>query len=270
MTYKTLMLHVDGRPGSAHVVEAAAAAARRFDATLMGVGAIPLEAYVEALAPHGESPIERLEYDITRHFAAAQRQFRKAIGDVSALWLAEPGFPDEVVAARACAADLLVAARPADGSDLRFTVKPGDLLMSVGLPVLVVPPNRRSMDAEAVVIGWKRTREAERAISAALPFLRRAQDVVLVCVPEQGEAAPQVEVDAVLGRLRRHGVPARPLDAPDDEGGAGAVLLEVAHRVGADLIVCGAYGHSRALEWVFGGVTQHLLGHARQFVLFSR
>ncbi|HTI66323.1 MAG TPA: universal stress protein [Caulobacteraceae bacterium] len=271
MTYKTILLHADEGEGSGRLVAAAASVARRFGATLAGVGAVPMEAYVDAVVAEPQrDPMEWVDVDIGRRLAAAEDAFRRAADGVPVLWFGEAAYPDEAVAAHACAADLLVAPRPAGWCDLRKTVKPGDLLMSVGLPVLAVPPKAKPFAGEVVLVAWKRTREAERAISAALPFLRHAEDVAVVSAAEKGAVDRDADIEAVLGRLLRHGVAARRLDPPAFDGPTGAVLVKTAERIGADLIVSGAYGRSRALEWAFGGVTQHLLEHAPQFVLFSR
>lgn len=270
MDYKTLLVHVGDQPGSAKIAGAAAALARRFGATLAGVGAIPWQAYLQPAAsePAGEL-LDRVVVETERRLGCAEQIFREAAQGLPAIWCSEELYPDEAMAKYACGADLLIAPRPNGRIDIRYEVRPGDLLMSVGAPVLVVPPASKPWHGESVVVGWKRTREAERAISAALPLLKQAKDVAVVSAPEHGLEPDEAEVACVLGRLRRHGIPARLVDAPA-EASPGQALRSIADRHCADLIVCGAYGRPRALEWAFGGVTQHLLEQATQYVLFSR
>ena len=109
-------------------------------------------------------------------------------------------------------------------------------------------------------MAWKNTREAAHAVSAALPFLCRSERVHVVAwrdVDEEGETNAPLDIEQYL---RSHGVTAtmhRHQDRPVEVGDA---LLSMVADVGADLLVMGCYGHSRAREWVLGGVTRTVLG----------
>jgi nucleotide-binding universal stress UspA family protein len=81
---------------------------------------------------------------------------------------------------------------------------------------------------------------------------------------------PEAGVADVLARLARHGVEAEPTVRRAEPAGAGETLIALGRELGSDLICVGAYGHDRAREWIFGGVTQHLLTQAGHCVLFSR
>jgi nucleotide-binding universal stress UspA family protein len=128
-------------------------------------------------------------------------------------------------------------------------------------PVIVVPDSvTMERAAEKIVVGWNRSREAMLAIRGALPLMRRAERVVVL----EGEPVenpfglrhlPQIDLGAWLAR---HGVDAefRAFDPPSKE--RAAALLEAAHGLDADLIVMGAWGHSRITELVLGGTTRHL------------
>jgi nucleotide-binding universal stress UspA family protein len=132
------------------------------------------------------------------------------------------------------------------------------------------PPEGGRLLAEKVVVAWKDSREARRARSDALPFLVKAQQVVIAALTgSDGQEAATFEVEEVARGLSRHGVNAvgRVETAPDS--GVASALDDIASAVGADLIVCGGYGHSRLNEWVFGGVTRDLLRAPRRFVLLS-
>jgi nucleotide-binding universal stress UspA family protein len=140
-------------------------------------------------------------------------------------------------------------------------VDPGDALMRAGRPILVVPPGVAALEGRRVLVAWKDTREARRAVADALPLLSRAEEVLVV------EAAPEVEergqalrrADDVAALLAGHGATARG-EALEPGGGAVADdLLRAAGRHGADLVVAGGYGHARLREWAFGGVTRDLL-----------
>jgi nucleotide-binding universal stress UspA family protein len=143
--------------------------------------------------------------------------------------------------------------------------------MESGLPVLVGPQDNTGLDARNIIVAWKDTRECRRAIWDALPFLKRAKMVFLLHIIEGGDQSDaETSLQSVARRLERHGVPTE-IHVVE---GAGArtsdSLCDGADRHGADLIVIGAYGHSRLREWVLGGVTQDFINYASQFVLFSR
>jgi nucleotide-binding universal stress UspA family protein len=138
------------------------------------------------------------------------------------------------------------------------------------MPVLVVPPEGGVLRARSVIVAWKDTREARRALHDAMPFLKAAEKVLVVAVCEAEEAKAALEgVREVVAGLSRHGVKADPtvVQAPADL--AAARLQDEAREARADLIVAGAYGHSRLGEWIFGGVTRYLLHNPQTFLLLS-
>ncbi len=130
--------------------------------------------------------------------------------------------------------------------------------MAAGRPILVVPSRVDGLQAKCVLVAWKDTPQARRAVSAALPLLRAADCVVVAQILERQEKSEaQHACEDVAKWLTRHGATAvvRVIDGRD----ATLTLNEMAADETADLIVAGAYGHSRLREWAFGGVTQQLL-----------
>lgn len=124
-------------------------------------------------------------------------------------------------------------------------------------PVLFVPPHLDNLFAKRIVVGWKDSREARRAVWDGLPFLKRAEEVFVVSVDvDRGSA------DDVARYLGCYGVEACALARPRPTIAVADEIVRIAEQEGADLIVCGAYGHSRTREWIFGGVTRDLLDHA--------
>jgi nucleotide-binding universal stress UspA family protein len=115
--------------------------------------------------------------------------------------------------------------------------------------------------ARKALVAWKDGREARRAVADAVPFLSRATEVVVATVDPDGSRQSRDGVADVVAWLDRHGIKARGEILPGrDEG---ARLAEFAAGLGADLVVSGAYGHSRLREWVLGGVTRSLLDDVR-------
>jgi len=110
---------------------------------------------------------------------------------------------------------------------------------------------------ETVVIAWKATREAARAVTAALPFIQIAKEIVIITVAED-HRAPAEEADRLMAGLRWHGVPVS-VRRLQPNGQRPADTLLAAAREYAALLVMGGYGHSRLREWIFGGFTLHVL-----------
>jgi len=139
----------------------------------------------------------------------------------------------------------------------------------VGRPVLVVPAAADELKLEQVVIGWKDTRETQGAALDALPLLKKAAHVTVVEICAEREiAAARTRVEDVVGWLKAHGVVAKPLASPST-GDDASLLNAIAQERGANMVVAGAYGHSRLREWVLGGVTRDLLLRGKNFSLLS-
>jgi nucleotide-binding universal stress UspA family protein len=148
----------------------------------------------------------------------------------------------------------------------------GGLLMESGIPVLMVPGGSASatIPPRRVVIGWKPTREATRALHDALPFLQAAEQVdLLIVIPQGGEGHGEQLGNDVATHVAQHGVQVNVVIRPAGEDTVAATLLKHAATIQADLIVVGGYGHSRLREWMLGGVTRELLGTATVPVFFS-
>ena len=122
--------------------------------------------------------------------------------------------------------------------------------------MLVVPPHVTKLEASRVVVAWKNTREARRAVRDALPLLKRADEVFVTTVDEDDEGQG---ADDVVDLLERHGVKAATNHVLLPERPAVAELLDVVRGTDAGLIVAGAYGYSRFRERIFGGATRDLL-----------
>jgi nucleotide-binding universal stress UspA family protein len=178
--------------------------------------------------------------------------------------------PTEYVACEARAADLVITGSNRDGIllDPMRQVDPSALVMQVGRPVFVVPPEAEYLKLSNMLVAWKDTREARRAVSDALPLLHRAKyvEVVEVVEGDADRSAAEARVNDVAAWLGRHAVTARgrTIHATRE-----SERLDALWEEGADLVVAGAYGHTRLQEWVFGGVTRNLLTRSRRCSLLS-
>jgi nucleotide-binding universal stress UspA family protein len=166
------------------------------------------------------------------------------------------------VASRALCTDLLLLGQH-DSSDPMTVGVPSDFVPSVllasGRPALVIPyVDTGTRFGQEVLIAWKPTRESAHAVTAAIPFLRHSKCIHLTIADECDAIAEQAT--ALEDYLRLHGVQApiqRYSPVPAETPGDG--LLSLAADVGADLLVMGCYGHSRARELVLGGASRTVL-----------
>lgn len=169
------------------------------------------------------------------------------------------------------AADLIVAPRPS-GEEVGASATLEAVLLESGRPILIPAAAAMPANFARIAIAWKPTPQAARAVAAAMPFLVRAKEVVVVSVAEAaGEGEPPGERDdaeRLVQSLAWHGIAATTLRLDPGPEGAAATLLGTAGQR-ADLLVIGGYGHSRLREWVFGGFTQRVLADAPLPVLIA-
>lgn len=181
-------------------------------------------------------------------------------GGASAAWVEAVGDETQVIAARGRTADLSVVCRPGDvGKDGATGVLEGILFRS-GRPALVVPAGDGFGFPKTVAIAWNGSAEAARAVAFAQPFMAKAERVVLITAGETPEDLP--DAAAVADYLAWHGVAAELVKASLDRDTVGAVLLGEARSAGADILVMGAYTHSRWREMILGGVTRFMLANS--------
>jgi nucleotide-binding universal stress UspA family protein len=263
VSYATVMVHVDVGNGADARVRLAAALADRFAADLIGVSACLLPPYpAESAYFVTRDVIEQERRDIETLLVRAETAFRAAAGaDRRRIeWRAAIEPPDTYLATQARAADLVIVGRRAGAVDGARVPDPGGIALRAGRPVLVVPPDVDTLAGERVVVGWKDTREARRAIRDALPLLERAGAVTLVEICDEPSVAEgRQHLEDVARYLARHKVKVGAKIATAPDGRVADELIRLAKADNADLIVAGAYGHSRLGEWVFGGATRNLL-----------
>lgn len=262
MKYKTILVHLDIDAPAVPRLSFAWDIARRFDANLIGFCAA--EPHMLVLGDvDGTAAIDAAERQVEE--IEALLKIRKAefdnlagAGD-RASWRSEIGEPTRLLALHSRAADLVVIGRSHEWTSKNRTVDPGELILSSGRPILFACRDYRPMTAENILVAWKDTREARRAIVDAMPFLVGARQVLVATIDEDERVMARDSLADVVSFLTRHGVKARSQALDVGRGDAPEALLQVSVEIGADLIVSGGYGHSRLREWAFGGVTRQLL-----------
>jgi nucleotide-binding universal stress UspA family protein len=273
MSIKGVLVHVEASDADAARLECARAVARMFDAALIGLGAETFPP-VATYDPYGSFAAEWyaiLSRQIADNLQAAERRFGQELEGLRAEWRAIQGAPLEAMCESARGADLLVVGgrSVADHTPERV-VDPARLALRSGRPVLIAPPMARPFRAENILVAWKDVRESRRALADSMPFLVRAQTVTIAEICSAGDVdAAHSRLAEVRTHLLRHGITAKIRVEAAEEQVTSARIEEFAEASGADLIVAGCYGHSRLQEWVFGGVTRHLLSAPDRFLLMS-
>lgn len=270
-----ILVHLDDGDSCGERLELCAALAGANDAHLSGlyvsrfltqamlVDAPPSGMLIQALDEEQRSRTARVRELFDSNTAAldARREFHHEEGD-PVHWLSVYGRYADVVAVQ----------KPGE-ADAVFGAGgiPGALALSCGRPVLVVPGTAvKSLSPARVMVAWDGSREAARAVADAHPFLRMASKVEVVSVSEDKSTGPGAPNGRDLCRhLSLHGIEAVPITLPPSKIDIPDALLSRAAAQGAELIVLGAYGHSRFRELVLGGVTRHLLTHSPVPLLLS-
>ena len=280
MAYKNLLLHLDNSKACEKRVAVGLDLAQRFDAHLVGLYVSPelnVPSYIEA---HLSDELRENQMTLRRQkaeqvIAAFEEAARLAAvsvesRQVSALLNDIP----EVLALHGRYSDLVILGQH-DPDDDQAIPAPliGETLLGLGHPALLVPYiGVPEGFGRQIMLAWDAGREAARAASDALPFLRRADLVRIVTVnPKRGihGHGDTPGADIALS-LARHGVTAKVQQMASEELEVADLLLSRAADFGTDMIVLGAYAHSRVRDLIFGGVTRSLLRHTTLPLLLSQ
>jgi nucleotide-binding universal stress UspA family protein len=177
-------------------------------------------------------------------------------------WHESGGREEEIVANIGRLTDLLVMPRPIPDRDTPSIMTLNAALMESGRAVLLAPPAAPLSLGQNIAIFWNGSAEASRAVMAAMPFLERASHVSILSAREEEAAVPA----ELAGYLAWHNIQAN-VDSFVAGHQVGQTLLDEAARRGADMVVMGAYTHSRLRQLILGGVTRHVLHAATLPVL---
>jgi nucleotide-binding universal stress UspA family protein len=268
--YAAMMVRLKLADSNEALLSAATGLARRFEAKLIGVAASqPMQIVYGDGYVMGDL-IRADQEQLQRDLEEAKRSFDKAVQGLPTSWRDTEVFAGYLAEEARCA-DLIIIGHDRGASllDPARRVENSDLVMQAGRPVLIVPHDVSALPLDHVLVAWKDTRETRRAVRDALPFLARAKQVTLLEIAAAADlnVATQRLAD-VQGWLQVHGIKAGILAAAAT--GDDAIRLNaIAREHKADLLVAGAYGHSRLREWVLGGVTHDLLLRAERCVLVA-
>lgn len=267
MSFKDILVHLDGGDGDSATLAAALGLAVRFDARLTGMFA--------RSESSGPAIVARLPSSHLREAAAvAEADFtaRCTQAGVTPQWLVIPhGGPSDIIVEALFStytADLVVLGQdsacgahvPADFAE--------ELVLKSGRPVLMVPRDYKNGVGRRVAVGWKPGREAARAIHDAMPFITGAEHVTVVAIGPRAMAPAFLPPVTVTQHLEAHGAQAN-CDRLEIEGlGVMDAILSRAYDLECDLLVVGAHG-GYVLPLGKGSATRHLMRHSALPVLFS-
>jgi nucleotide-binding universal stress UspA family protein len=276
MSYATVMVSLALDQSNEARLEAAGQIAERFDAAIIGIAASQFSPPLYFTSGgHAQNLIDEGRAAVKKRIGELETQFREATKTRArhVEWRCAIDFPARYILHEARCADIIVSGEDTGAfSDPFVQASSKDLVMQSGRPLLVVPNTVKWLDLRSVLVAWKDTPEARRAIVDSLALLRKAKDVAVAEIPEQGgsRSAAVARVRDVVAWLSRHGVSASELVPEiDEEQTTMAQLDAIAADVGAGVVVAGAYGHSRFRELILGGMTQHLISQSARCVLLS-
>ncbi len=280
MAFKTILVSVNGANNSRVLLDSAFDLANNLDAHLnvLHVRADPRE----TIPVLGEGMSVGMIDDMTRiaekECSSRQTRARAQFDDClikhptqetdkpteagsSVSWTEIPGREDEVVAKLGRLADVIIVSRPNVEVSAGHTLVLNVALFDTGRPVLVVPPEGMGEVGKKVVVSWNGSAQSARAVSCALPILRNADEVNVFTI--ENKSSPGEPSFGVSKYLSYHGINCNIHQLSGSGTSVGEALLIEADLVGADIIVMGAYTHSRMRQLILGGVTRHVLEQSR-------
>jgi len=268
MAYKTVLLHLDGGERDDMRLDMAMKLAAFDRAHLIALRIIPRLAYpvfgdyafgaAAAVAEAERKYLDNAQEDAERLRERIERRAEQE--GVAFEWRLEYGFAEDILPVHARYADLTIMGQtdPDTENAVQARGVPVQTVTVSGRPVLVVP---YAGDFETLgkrpLIAWDGGREATRAVHDAMPFLKRAERVFVLSINPPSE--DHIAGFDIAAQLARHGVNAEAMRTVASDVSTGDVLLSECASMGADMIVMGAYGHSRFREFVLGGVSQLVL-----------
>lgn len=278
MTYRNILVHVDGTAAAGRRVDAAVALATRFNCPLTGAFArstrLPSYMFADAITPMPQDVLDGYLADRMKEVETASNQarevFRAHLGrdPITTRWLDIDAENEDQLIHCAKHHDLTILPPEIAPAFSDVVISAARVGMASGGPVLILKHGGYPIPfGRKILIAWNDSREAMRAIRDAWPLLETAEEIHILKVSRAGGD----ELDALMMRLLRdHGCPSPQLhvDRPGDTPVEDLIRL-CAGRTGADLIVLGLYGHSRLRELVMGGVSRSLLADSPLPLLVS-
>jgi len=273
-TFKDIAAYIDPGHDHKHMYDALAVMAEESNCHVTGVYAIAPMPPATAEGPIPVSVIQQFDESSKMMAQEHRDDFETAMKQrgLNYSWECHRGVPEDVVAEHFRYADIGVVRQCDSKEPTNHRHVVNHALLNGGRPVLVIPYiGTKTTMGNKVILGWNSSVQSTRAVHDAIPLMKDAQWVHVIDIDNSksvsndtlGASVPITE------HLSRHGIDAEATTYPKTEIEPGDVLINHAADHGADLIVAGAWGHTRAREYIFGGTTRTLLDHMTVPVLFS-
>jgi len=268
------MVHLHIGHSNAAVLKAARSIVKRFKAEVVG---IMVGQQTQMIYGKGYAALDFFDQEdarIEEKIAEAEAQFRNIFQDFSGAieWrstITREPMADYIVAEARSADMIITGISPSDFYEGPAGITAGEIVMQSGRPVLAIPITTEKFSLDKILVGWKDTREARRAIADALPLLKLGKQISVVAIAREVDLeATNRQLYDVVNWLRRHDITADYSVSPSVNDDA-TQFITIAKQQKADLLIAGAYGHSRLREWALGGVTNELLQRAEFCALLS-
>jgi nucleotide-binding universal stress UspA family protein len=279
MSYKTILVCLASTEAASQILPTACSIARTFGAHLIGTHTLEALVLYPGIAMHIGAPVFQAFND--RQKAEDEKlhaMFETVIGgeDIFGEWRSLPAMSPHAsgqLIGLATRADLIVMAQPDrehERQDQHGMQR--DLIMGSGRPTLIIPPNYTDRSTgKTITLAWNGTREAAAAVHGGMPFLGEADcvNVLTVQTGHRHSIDRSTEGHEISKLLARHEVKAEVVHVEQSKSSTGEQILHEAKISGSDLIVMGAYGHSRAHSFLFGDATDYILNQSDLPVLLS-
>jgi nucleotide-binding universal stress UspA family protein len=275
MAYKTILLCLNEIARLPQLISVARQLGVKFNAHISGLYVIPgVQIYPSAGYGAGPDIYDGTSQFFKKHLPDVKEKFETAMKqdklsfDLHVMEASHPLIVQDVID-NCRNADLVIVSNTnrddANGVEYDFVER---FVLAAGRPVLVLPyKGDVALKAEQILVAWNETRESTRAVFDALPFLQKAKAARIVTIDLA--SLSNMPGATLAESLDRHGVKAEVTNLSSDSKRVGDMLLRAAHDYGADLVVMGAYGHSRFAEMIFGGATRDMLKKMNRPVLMS-
>jgi nucleotide-binding universal stress UspA family protein len=277
---KAILVPTEHHASMASALDTALLLARKFDSCIEGFPLRPGVADLVAMDPDSGLTmvaVKENDAELVRHTEEVfrifmdQHQVPQRSGDgpttLSWTWHSDTPSGHDYVGSYGRVFDIIVLARPGPEWQSPSMVTLESALFESGRPVLIAPPAAPRSVGTNVLIAWNCSTEQATTTAHAMPLLRRAERVTIVTVEGATVAGPSGE--QLAATLRLNGIMAEPITLKPGKKTAGETLLAKADELGCDLIIKGAYTHSRLRQMIFGGTTRYVLANAKLPVLMA-
>ncbi len=275
MAIKDLAVAYNGSGNADVAVDLALQMCRKYEATLTAIYAanpVRFEGDVGRwITDDIRQTLLKAEAEVTKSIEAS---FRKRVAAAALSFdvefIAEDGQPNVVLARRARYYDVLLMGQFSAPGEAARPVRAGDLVLRSARPLVIVPHAYEVRPfQEYAVVGWDGSRQAARALSDAMQILETKKRLDVVSVRAAGDTRPPAQSAAIVRHLERHGIDARNVVLNASREGVGQTLLDYCAENGPDVLVMGAYGHTKLREDLFGGVTRRIMENMTIPVMMS-